>query len=295
MKKSIILIISFGFIFLACEKEIKLKESEIKSRIVVNSLFEANDTLKITLSESRDILHNNGGTLPAMTGATAKLSDNSGQALGDFVHDGEGVYYLPNFKPLAGETYSLSVEKTGFDPISAKNRIPEVITISNIDTLRKADYMNIDITFTDNSASENYYSVVLIAKTAYEYEVEPGVVMIDTFADSWVCTKDLNTFGNADPEGDICSENGLLVRDQNFNGSTYTFTAKKYLDSDPYEIIVILKSISPDLYKYRTTLQNYNEVQGNPFGEPVQVFSNITDGFGIFAGQSVYADTIVLK
>ena len=34
--------------------------------------------------------------------------------------------------------------------------------------------------------------------------------------------------------------------------------------------------------------------KGNPFVEPVQVYENITNGYGIFAGYSSYKDSIVV-
>ncbi len=293
--KNNILIITLSLLFFACEKEIKLKESDIKSRITVNALFETKDTMRIILSESRDILFNNGGTLPSILTAKAELFNETDQSLGQFVHEGEGVYVLPNFIPEAGKEYGLRVENSGFDPISSKNKIPNAVSITKLDTFRKADYMDIGITFKDNGSDENYYSMVVVSKESFSFEIEPGVLQTDYYDNGWVCTKDINTYGNTDPEGDICSDEGLLFRDDNFNGSEYTYRVKKYMDSEPDTIIVVLKSISADLYKYRTTLQKYLEVQGNPFGEPVQVFSNITDGFGIFAGQSVYTDTIFIK
>lgn len=295
MKRKTIYICLACLVFIACEKEIKLKDSDIKSRIVVNALFDTKDTLKIQLSESRNILFNNGGFLPNILTAKAELLNSNNQHVGQFIHKGLGLYYLPNFSAKAGEEYHLKVKNIGFDEVSAKNKIPMAISILNVDTIRKADYMDLDITFKDNSDEENYYGILVISKEKVEYEVEPGVVITEYYDELWACTKDINVYGSKDPEGDICSENDLLLTDNNFNGSNYTIKVKKYMDTNPDTLIVFLRSISADLYKYRTSLQKYNEVQGNPFGEPVQVFSNIMNGFGIFAGQSVYTDTIVIK
>lgn len=295
MKKNIAIIIALSLLIWSCEKKIELDESEIKSRIVVNSLFEANDTMRLSLGESRNILFNNGGLLPNILTGKAELFDASGQSIGNFLHEGEGSYYLPNFTPISDEEYELKIENLGFETVTSKSTIPKAVSIIKIDTVRIADYMNISITFKDNSTQENYYSIAIVAKEKGYFESEPGVFETYYYDNGWVCTKDINTFGSADVEGDICSDNSLLIADDNFNGSEYTYTIKKYLDESSDTIIVNLKSVSADLYKYRTTLHTYNEVQGNPFGEPVQVFSNIINGFGIFAGQSVYSDTIFVK
>ena len=43
-----------------------------------------------------------------------------------------------------------------------------------------------------------------------------------------------------------------------------------------------LKNHSEDYYMYKKTFNVYQSVRGNPFAEPVQVFSNIENGYGIF-------------
>ncbi len=39
-------------------------------------------------------------------------------------------------------------------------------------------------------------------------------------------------------------------------------------------------------YLYRRSIDDYENAQGDPFAEPVQVYSNIENGYGIFAGFS---------
>ena len=48
-----------------------------------------------------------------------------------------------------------------------------------------------------------------------------------------------------------------------------------------------LHNISQDYYYYRRSLELYNQSSDNPFAQPVQVYSNIENGFGIFAGAQV--------
>ena len=81
MKKIFFISVLSSF-FLACEKEIELKSDEITPRIVVNSLFTANDTIQLSVSESRSVLYE--GILPNVTNATAKLFDGNGALLGTF-------------------------------------------------------------------------------------------------------------------------------------------------------------------------------------------------------------------
>lgn len=47
---------------------------------------------------------------------------------------------------------------------------------------------------------------------------------------------------------------------------------------------VYFSNVSESSHYYNRSFQLYQETQGNPFAQPVQVFSNITNGFGIFGG-----------
>jgi hypothetical protein len=47
-----------------------------------------------------------------------------------------------------------------------------------------------------------------------------------------------------------------------------------------------ITSCSSQYYRYVNSLELYNESDGNPFAEPVQLYNNISNGYGIFAGAS---------
>ena len=64
----------------------------------------------------------------------------------------------------------------------------------------------------------------------------------------------------------------------------------KCWSSNSYKTLSItlhLQNISKSYYYYRTSLELYKDASRNPFAQPVQVFSNINNGFGIFAGAQV--------
>ncbi|MFT6867249.1 MAG: hypothetical protein ACJA08_002089 [Cyclobacteriaceae bacterium] len=45
-----------------------------------------------------------------------------------------------------------------------------------------------------------------------------------------------------------------------------------------------IKKVSEEYYKYEQTSQLQFDIGGDPFSQPVPVFNNIENGFGIFAG-----------
>jgi hypothetical protein len=65
--------------------------------------------------------------------------------------------------------------------------------------------------------------------------------------------------------------------------------------SDSTIIVVSLMSLSEDYFKYKLSLEKYQETAGDPFAQPVQVYSNVENGFGIFGGYSVYRDSLFFE
>jgi hypothetical protein len=51
-----------------------------------------------------------------------------------------------------------------------------------------------------------------------------------------------------------------------------------------HTITIHVRSISEDLYDYLSTLNVQQNTSGNPFAQPANVYGNIENGFGIFAG-----------
>jgi hypothetical protein len=69
-----------------------------------------------------------------------------------------------------------------------------------------------------------------------------------------------------------------------------------YADEDGNHRKVVyfrLYSITEDYFKYIQTLNQYYKSYDNPLSDPVLVHSNITNGYGIFAGAAVSSDSLV--
>jgi hypothetical protein len=282
-----IIIVLLTLSSISCEKELKLDEELTNPKIVVNSLYSANDTLKVHLSESRSVLQDDYKPLPNIENATVNLFSN-GTEVGTLTHQSDGNYILNSPFPVAGQSYELEVKHPTLDDVTSESTCPSLIQITSIDTSRIQNDFKLAITIQDDPAETNYYSIRIMNTFTTEYESSPGVFQIDTITyPAWICTKDINSETNADPLGEICQDE-LFFNDINFNGSTHQFN----VSVDIYQgekLTVYIKSINESLFKYNKSFQLYQENNGNPFGEPVQVYSNIENGIGIFSG---YSETI---
>ena len=55
-----------------------------------------------------------------------------------------------------------------------------------------------------------------------------------------------------------------------------------------------LNAIPKELYNYYRSLSNFYDATGDPFAEPVIVYTNIVDGIGILGSTSKYVDSLVV-
>lgn len=274
---------------ISCEKEIELDPEEKEPRIVVNSIFQQGDTICLQISESASILYT--GELPRITNASAKLFDSNNNLLGTFEHDSAGIYKLPGFIPQAGNFYHLKVTDNVHNDVDATAYLPSIVNINEIDTLSKGNNMNFQIRFDDNPNEINYYAITIL-QMAYYFN---GMGYSASSTDG-MCTNQMEVRnGESDIEGNKC---GIifLFDDKTFNGQEFTFSADQYIfeDADCTTFVLSLRNISEDYFNYKLTNDLYNEIQPDPFSQPVQVYSNIENGFGIFAGYSISKQTIVI-
>ena len=79
-----------------------------------------------------------------------------------------------------------------------------------------------------------------------------------------------------------------------FDGSTYRLKLEvrfncqvdEVFDPDFFRVPVLLEHLSKEYYNYLFTCNQGDEVMGF-FAEPIQTYSNVTNGYGIVAGRTV--------
>lgn len=281
-----------GFIS-SCEKEIPLTQEEIDPRIVVNSIFSSDDTIWVHLSESRNVLFED--VLPNITNAELKLTDANGSIIGDFIHTEEGLYYCSAPFPIAGSRYGIIASSPGFTSIKAFSDVPKLVNIDSIDTLSSVEnyFMEFTVQFQDKVEEKNYYSLSIVRNGYFLNDIDDTIF----YSDPYISTNEYFVIngGGGIGEGSEKYATSFYFSDELINGQTINFKAKSYFspDVDSNSVFVVeLRNLSEDLYKYKVTYAKYYETQGSPFAEPVRVYSNVEEGFGIFGGSSAARDTI---
>jgi len=252
-----------------------------------------------------------------ITNATVKLFDN-GIELAQLQHQGNGIYTSPLY-PVAGRTYTVIASAPDFEEVTAVCPIPIATGIVQIDTAILKDeydypFLNLQVHFNDPESVENYYMLQAYQKYAYE-EYDPYGFVVDTLYQNEDTVIVDTTWGiyttrlAYEPlylnSSDLIAEevstgtNAIVFSDALIDGKPYSFKAYAYVyvytTDDEITMYLYLKSISKDLYLYYKTLAAHYNASGDPFAEPVFVYSNVENGMGVLGGYSYAIDSIKLN
>ncbi len=293
MNRKIILLL-FSMILWSCTKEIKIDFPKLDSKLVVNSLFTKNENIKIRITKTSlyDTLESNS----TIKNAVCKLycDDNFIEEL-TYKSD----YYISSIKAKTGKKYRIEISCKGYDNVRAESFIP------NLPSKMKF-YITQDKIFEVNNNISVYYTVCNLniddnpnTKDFYLSEIlfwdknlpEQGLFKTWDFK-----TNDTRIISTG------LSSSFLLFDDALFNGKSVYL---KFMYDIPYlpdSSLIIFKTriITEDLFKYIKTSTQQSEIDFddiNPFDipKPINVYSNIKNGYGIFSGYNIVNDTIVVK
>lgn len=282
------------FIFSGCEKEIPFTDEEAEPRLVVNSFFSKDSVWMINLSESRSVLTNE--LLPFVESATIKLSDQDGNNLGDFTYADHGNFRLESPLPLLNNTYHLSVSAPNLPPVNATSSIPSDFSSIEIDTtFSEDDYtMIFDVKFKDDLGKKNYYGISI---RSGDYWIE-GEDTIYQNSQRFYTYEPFVENGEREFDSNEKYASIFYFTDELFESETIEFSGMtRYINPNysPGYYRVVLYHFSEEAYKYSLSLAKYKASNGNIFAEPVQIISNIENGFGVFGGQVCYERIMIIE
>ena len=219
--------------------------------------------------------------------------------MGTLPHTSEGIYEDPGIIPDANKEYSIQVEAQDFKDVSSTANIPIPVPISSFDTLTTfydnyLENMEVKLEIRDPANEENYYRISCYAEAWYWDELA-GEFYYDK-RNMWIWSDD-PVIAGTEGENEIFDTGAYnefnIFNDDLFNGKSYR--VKFYIspwelmsdnEESHFKLHFYLETLSKDYFKYLKTRTEHNANDGNPFSEPVPVFSNIENGIGFFGGYS---------
>lgn len=206
------------------------------------------------------------------------------------------IYYhrSTNSSPEPGKVYSIEVMHPNFRTVSATAKVPTPVILR-----RKTNSSSQDIIQVEGKAMRRYQFSLLDSPDSRYYGVEVYKTnsdgsdreRIQFYSSDQVFTENVTFDGDQrivsngrfyDPE------RGVFFSDESFKGKERNFAI--YLDAnlDPNtRLYVRALTLSDELYQFVVDYQKQQQNAGNPFAEPTQVYTNIKNGFGIFAAYSI--------
>ena len=252
--------------------------------------------------DSNDILTNAQVEVLTQTGETM-LPDSS-----------ENGYYY--FSPVNDEKFRISVKAldmeshadVSFPPVVP---LPEISVnpyninfVSDTNNVYYLDYeLKITFKLDDDPGQDNAYGAYFYTHEAVFYY--DTVTNVQTDSILWYFKTALYLYGDEMTNsnysyvdlGDGLSYNNLIFADGVLNGKTITLNLDAYnskqVKGQPATdtVFCVYYSFPMELYKYAKSLERYSETRNNPFVEPVDIYSNFSQGIGLAAAYRVI-DTI---
>jgi len=316
--KTYLLAIFALLVFASCETLVDVDIPREAPKLVVNTQLVPDSIIRLHLTQSRFILDNT--EFRGVNNATITVLEE-GNIIEQLQKTEEDGMYVSNFVVEEGKNYTLKAEAQGFTAVEASSYLAPKVPIQNIvldsaleysgnycydrdscfDTYNI--YYDVKLTLKDPANSPNYYSVMVYSKrTEYYIEEYPDgttkEISYDYLQQLYLNSNDASVaLADFDLSGEGAWGEEIMFSDEIFDGKTYTFNFEidnGFSSTDEnQELIFVLKHLSETQFKYQVSreLQNWND--GNPFAEPVQVYNNIKNGYGIFAGYSADSKTVV--
>jgi len=278
----LLLIFFIMLLISSCEKYIDMEIPDRGRKVTANCFFTDTGSVVVLLYKSRFIL-DVYSQFHSVSGASVVLLEN-GVPVTTLVETEAGIYVSEGFIPSAGAAYTLKVFKDS-EEISASSYIPHTVPFVLVDTLRVmseySENLRFRIRINDPSETDNFYVVTFDHNHNDDHFSYWGNSLTMTTIDPYVSFNWIVM--------------GAIFTDDLFNGQNQivSFDLDIYnFYRDTTNVIIRLWSISRDMYMYLSTYQAQDNASNNPFTEPVMVYNNIENGYGIFAGYSIMTDSV---
>jgi len=299
------------FLFCACQKE-NVVIPDTGRKLVINGLITTDSLLNVRISKSyyfKDFLMG-WATFPEFDSADVRFYRNNVflDSLNYSVQKNNyDLYPTSNYKsnntyPLPGYEYKIIVKRAGFPDATSTTKIPRLVKIERIDTSRIGGFLNCGIEFTDPPGDKNYYlfNIIMIQKLPFSRRYL-AFDSLDPIIEEELCSNS----GSGSSISRVYDKFGFAFSDKLIDGKKYSLNVSfkcSYYWNDlrnpsprtSYVYYFRLISVTEEYYRFIQTLNLYNASYSNPLAEPVMVYSNVSGGYGIFAGATVSTDSIIL-
>lgn len=304
MKKIFLILAIITGLASSCEREANVKIPAHISKLVIQGQQAQNRFFNVrvgrSLSVTEPINNNNQNARQQFDVLNAVVLLRQNNVVVDTLkyNTTDRRYEGRTHRALPGNRYIIEASAAGFEKAEGNSTFPPLVQPLSVTLRRKArvsqsgsELDEITIRFNDDAAKINYY--------LFRIRRAPGDFAFCVTTND----KDVERLVYSDPfYVDECLDgNRLLVSDRNFNGTTKTivFYVSNYDMNEmtnqqgrKIKPTLELLHINEDYYRYIKSVNAYDNALDNPFAEPVNVITNIKNGYGFFTTFALAIDTL---
>lgn len=284
--KGSIAITAILFCLVSCGEDpfsttLEIDPPEHTPRLVVHAYGSTvNGIVRVQVSESKGILDDTSTENISDAVVTIWSGSNMIATVPEVGNISGFNYFLEdeNLSFAPGETYRIEVEAIGYPKAVGSCTVPQFVPILSTrfeedgpetDDFNESSEIEIDIN--DPADTENFYEVVAV----YGQESGGNLFFNEIFTDS---------FDPATEAG--INFRALIMKDISFDGESKNIPLiidKFSIQEAEEHLYVLWRNTTEAHYLFNRTANSQDEQDGNPFSSPVQVYSNMENGIGIFS------------
>lgn len=262
----------------ACEKESRMNIPYEGDKLVLNSLIQPDSVMYFRVTKSKPVKESGNLRFPELQGAVVTLQEN-GKTLPApqwMMINGKG-YYVSQGVARAGAAYTVKVSYTGLANVVAIDSTPAKPEIR--DAFSQKTSNRVRFFLKDNAGEKNYYRI-----RVYNADTVNGVIVplkqdtVKFRLDPSYNNNFVDIIGNA-----YYSE--VLVADERINGKDVPFVLQTSKEVTASHMIVEVSGLTRGAFKYLDGTYSQRLEDRLDFSiDPVNVYSNVENGYGIVAG-----------
>ena len=275
----------------SCEKDFLVSQQSGAKKMVVNSLFNDNGPFTVYLTDSYEAA--GYGNINSINDAQIQLYENNvlKEVMKYTPSDTVNTFgaYKSILVPQKGKIYSIKINEPVYGLVTATDTIPLATTIVSSQLVQYGDSAThsndviVDMKIQDDATVANYYRInIWIGGLQWHLDGNGDTITQQYFEarGPQMLTPVVDT---------VRDGIFLLFSDRNFNGQTKELKMK-FDKMDPTNFVYLnlyidLFTASKTDYTYQQTLALYRSAAGSNSAEPVHVYNNIQNGYGVFAAE----------
>ncbi len=299
------MIILFSLWVLSCEKSIDYQIENQKSEVVMYAFPMPDSTFKVHVSYTTDILSQK--EFEEISNVEISIQVNDETIITADYPDGTDWYALDNVNVSGEDSVKIQLSINDSLYVTSRTQIPEPIQIISFDTTRVLEYnedgveeemLQCNLNFFDPTDIDNYFQIRVDAYTT----LSDNDNLSRTAETIDIIEKD-KVFISQDYEATLLADIDYqsTFSDYLINGQYYSVSfliPNEYInntgDKQKRIVYLYLFSLSSEYYNYVRSVAEQEAFREDPFYEQSNVYTNVTNGLGAFAGLALDVDSFTI-